>query len=152
MWDMPTFKHVKRQYAYNNNNKSCFLAPFCESPQGSFTLSIIEIILKKIANTYMRVSSTYTNYFTGYDLVNKNVFSFDLKTVNVSDWRISAGRLFQVAGPAALKARLPYVAVRVLGTNRSPRFADLWLDRWELSPTGMHSSRRYAGPSPRRAL
>ena len=62
----------------------------------------------------MQVSSTYTNYFTGYDLVNKNVFSFDLKTVNVSDWRISAGRLFQIAGPATLKARLPYVAVRVL--------------------------------------
>ena len=40
----------------------------------------------------MRVSSTYTNYFTGYDLVNKNVFSFDLNTVDVSDWRISAGR------------------------------------------------------------
>ena len=29
----------------------------------------------------MRVSSTYTNYFTGYDLVNKKVFSYDLKTV-----------------------------------------------------------------------
>ena len=30
----------------NNNNKSGFQAPFCESPQGSFTWSIIEIILK----------------------------------------------------------------------------------------------------------
>ena len=29
--------------------------------------------------------STYTNYFTGYDLENKKVLSFDLKTVKVSD-------------------------------------------------------------------
>ena len=33
-------------------------------------------------------------------------------------------------------ARLPYVAVLVLGTNRSPRFADLLLDRWRLTLTG----------------
>ena len=45
---------------------------------------------------------------------------------------ISAGRLFQVAGPAALKARLPYVAVRVFGTNRSPSIYILYTSRLAL--------------------
>ena len=66
--------------------------------------------------------------------MKQNVFNRDLKTVKVFEFqpeecfqfqRISTGRVFQVEGPAVLKACLPYVAVYVLGTSKSPRSADL---------------------------
>ena len=49
-----------------------------------------QFLHKKIINgryiyAELRIGSKYTNQFTGYDLVNRKVFSFDLKTVKVAD-------------------------------------------------------------------
>ena len=64
----------------NNNNKSVYLSPSCKSPQGSFTLLIIEYLHEKIINdSYIFLINLYLKL--EFKILIHNCFVINSETV-----------------------------------------------------------------------